>query len=57
MSLLAIMSEDANKELADYISSTKSIIDVSGNLVNGIDSSGGAVINMSLFFCTYGSLE
>jgi hypothetical protein len=57
MSLLAIMSEDANKELADYISSTKSIIDVSGNLVNGINTAGGAVINMSLFFCTYGSLE
>jgi hypothetical protein len=57
MSLLAIMSEDANKELSDYINSTKSIIDVSGRLVNGIDSSGGAVINMSLFFCTYGSLE
>lgn len=57
MSLLAIMSEDANKELDDYINSTKSIIDVSGNLVNGIDSPGGAVINMSLFFCTYGSLE
>jgi hypothetical protein len=57
MSLLAIMSEDANKELDDYISSTKSIIDVSGNLVNGINTAGGAVINMSLFFCTYGSLE
>ena len=57
MSLLAIMSEDANKELADYINSTRSIIDVSGNLVNGINTSGGAVINMSLFFCTYGSLE
>jgi hypothetical protein len=57
MSLLAIMSEDANKELSDYINSTKSIIDVSGRLVNGIDSSGGAVINMSLFFCTYGYLE
>lgn len=56
MSLLAIMSEDANKELADYINSTRSIIDVSGNLVNGINTSGGAVINMSLFFCTYGSL-
>ena len=57
MSLLAIMSEDANKELADYINSTKSIVDVSGKLVNGINSAGGAVINMSLFFCTYGSLE
>ena len=57
MSLLAIMSEDANKELADYINSTRSIIDVSGNLVNGINTSGGAVINMSLFFCTYGSLK
>lgn len=57
MSLLAVMSEDANKELGDYINSTKSIIDVSGNLVNGIDSPGGAVINISLFFCTYGSLE
>ena len=57
MSLLAIMSEDANKELADYINSTKSIVDVSGKLVNGINSAGGAVINMSLFFCTYGALE
>lgn len=57
MSLLAIMSEDANKELADYINSTKSIIDVSGNLVNGINTAGGAVVNTSLFFCTYGSLE
>ena len=57
MSLLAVMSEDANKELSDYINSTKSIIDVSGNLVNGIDSPGGAVINMTLFFCTYGFLE
>lgn len=57
MSLLALMSDDANKELGDYINSTKSIIDVSGNLVNGLDGPGGAVINMSLFFCTYGALE
>lgn len=57
MSLLAIMSEDANKELSEYINSTKSIIDVSGNLVNGINTSGGAVVNMTLFFCTYGSLK
>ena len=57
MSLIAVMSEDANKEIAEYLNSTKSVIDVSGDLINGINSSGGAVINMSLFFCTYGSLE
>jgi len=57
LSLIALMSDEANKELEDYLQSSSSILDSAGNLRCGLDGSGGAVINMSLFFCTYHSLE
>jgi hypothetical protein len=57
LSLIGIMSDDANRELEEYLQSNKSIIDINGKLRCGLDASGGAIINLSLFFCTYNSLE
>ena len=58
MSLLPILSEDANKEVADFMQSTASILDESGNLIWGLTAGGqSVVVPVTLFFCTYRPIE
>lgn len=58
MSLLPILSEDANKEVDDFMQSTASILDESGNLIWGLTAGGqSVVVPVTLFFCTYRPIE
>ena len=58
MSLLPILSEDANKEVENFMQSTASILDESGNLIWGLTAGGqSVVVPVTLFFCTYRPLE
>ena len=58
MSLLPILSEDANKEVESFMQSTASIIDESGGLIFGLSAGGASVVvPVTLFFCTYRPLE
>ena len=58
VSATAIMSEDANREIADYLNSNASILDNDGKLISGLDGNGkDVVVGFSLFFCSYHQLS
>lgn len=58
ISTIALLSDEANKEIENYLNDVSSVIDNTGNIIYGLSGGGkDVIVKFALFFCTYHQLS